>query len=484
MGSSPNKNGEGSPKEDIKGRVLRGGSFLALRQGLGILISFVGTALLLRALGPKEYGLYATALGLYTYLLSVGQLGIGAYLVRQEGEEDIEVFQQGLNLMLISGAGTAFLGIVALPLLISRWLPLDGLTPVALALFMGLPLSLLSIPLAAYMERLLEYAGLARVELGGQLAYYLVALPLAYGGLGVWAPVLGWWSQALFTFWSLRRLSHIPFRWRWDWNRVKDILAYGFSFSSSMWVWQLRGLVNPLIVGRYLGAEAVGYVSLTIRLVETLSFMKAVTWRLSIPAFAKIQGDRTKLGWAITEASEMQVLVVGLPLLGFSLLSPWVIPGLFGSAWAHAIALFPFVSVGYLVNAVFNMHSSALYVLRKNWDVTVFHMVHVFIFASGAWILVKPLGTIAYGWAEILALVSYILIYRSAAKGIGPLNHTWAVVWSLAFGLALFWQELGFVAFVPLFGVMILPQARKRLLRLMGYLRLSFRKGSMSGGVQ
>ncbi|MFN4073902.1 MAG: oligosaccharide flippase family protein [Thermus sp.] len=483
MRSCLNKGEERGSIGDLKGKVLRGGGFLALRQGLGILISFVGTALLLRALGPKEYGLYATALGLYTYLLSIGQWGIGTYLVRSEGEGDIEVFQQGLSLMLVISAGIALLGIVSLPL-IDRWLGLDGLTLVALALFVGLPLSLLSIPLAAYMERLLEYSGLAKVELGGQLAYYFVALPLAYGGLGVWAPVLGWWSQALFTFWGLRRLSHIPLRWCWKRDKARDMLAYGLSFSSSLWVWQLRGLVNPLIVGRYLGAEAVGYISLTIRLVETLSFMKAVTWRLSIPAFAKIQGDRRKLGWAITEASEIQVLVVGLPLLGFSLLSPWVIPGLFGSAWAPAIALFPFIAVSYLVNAVFNMHSSALYVLQKNWEVTVFHMVHLSMFAAATWVFIPPLGAIAYGWAEIVALASYIVIYRSAVNAVGPLNQTLSVVWSLAFGLALFWQELNLVAFVPLFGVMILPQARERLLRLVGDLWLALRKGTVSGGVQ
>ncbi|MDM7325238.1 MAG: oligosaccharide flippase family protein [Thermus sp.] len=465
--------------EGLRGKVLRGGRVLALRQGLGILIGLLGTVLLLRALGPKEYGLYAASLGLYIYLLGLGQWGIGAYLVRREGEEGVRPFQQGLSLMLLLGTATALLGVLLLPLL-GRWVGLEGFMPVALALFLWLPFSLLSIPLAAYLERSLEYAGLARVELFGQVLYYLLALPLAYGGLGVWAPVLGFWGQTLFTLLGLWWLSRIPFRWRWDREEVRSMLGYGLGFSSSMWVWQLRGLVNPLIVGRYLGAEAVGQVQLSIRLVETLAFIKGVSWRLSLPAFAKLQGDRRRLGQAIAEAAEMQVLLVGLPLLAFSLLSPWVIPALFGPAWMPAVALFPFVALGYLLNSVFNMHSSALYVLRKNWEVTVFHLVHVLLFAGAAWSLVGPLGLFGYGWAEVVALGSYLVVYRKTVKAVGPLDHSVALTWSFVLGLALFWTFMAPLALLP-FLALALPWSRRRLWELLSSL-WSLRGGRVLGG--
>jgi hypothetical protein len=52
----------------LRTKVLRGGVYLFVRLGLGMAISTVGVILLTRTIGPGAYGLYAAALGIYTYL--------------------------------------------------------------------------------------------------------------------------------------------------------------------------------------------------------------------------------------------------------------------------------------------------------------------------------------------------------------------------------------------------------------------------------
>src|SRR5690606_11130688 len=129
-------------------------------------------------------------------------------------------------------------------------------------------------------------------------------------------------------------------------------------------LWQLRTLINPMVVGRFLGPEGVGYVALAIRFSEVLSFFRNVSWRLSIAALAKVQSDFPRLRTALEEAMALQVLAVG-PLLGaFSLLATPLIPLLFGQQWEPALQVFPLIALGVLVNVVFNMQSSVLYVLR------------------------------------------------------------------------------------------------------------------------
>lgn len=450
---------------ELRTRVLRGGAFLVFRQGLGILLSAVGIILLLRALGPEEYGLYAAVLGINQYLFSLGHLGIGVYLVRREGETRVQDFQQALSLLLVLGAGLFLLAWASLPLL-GRWLGMEGFAPVALSIFAGLPLGLLTLPLSAYLERRLEYKKVALVELGGQIAYYFVALALAHRDFGVWAPVLGWWSQLLFTFWGLRRAVPVPFLWFWDWAKVKDMVGYGLGYASSSWVWELRNLVPPLVVGRYLGPEAVGYVSLAVRFADILGFVKGATWRISLAALAKVQGDKGRLARAIVEATELQVLAVGFAYLGFALVGPWLVPKLFGAGWAPAMSLFPFIAVGSLVNAVFNLHSSALYVLGRNRDVTVFHLVHVGLFALVAWWGVRKLGLLGYGWAELAALLSYAVLYLLTVRSIGPLDQRMALLWAFLLGLALFWYILGPWALLPLLGLFLVPASRSRMREL------------------
>lgn len=91
---------------------------------------------------------------------------------------------------------------------------------------------------------------------------------------GVWAPVVGYWIQQIMisigTLWASRYMPRLTK----NLNDLKDMVQYGIGYSSSMWVWQIRSLINPLIVGKFLGAEAVGIVALAIRVVEALSFVK------------------------------------------------------------------------------------------------------------------------------------------------------------------------------------------------------------------
>jgi PST family polysaccharide transporter len=131
------------------------------------------------------------------------------------------------------------------------------------------------------------------------------------------------------------------------------------------------------------------------------------------------------------------------PLLAFSSIGLWVLPGLFGARWQPVAVIFPFIAVSYLVNAVFNLHSSTLYVLKYNFDVSLFHVAHVFLFATSSWILIRHVGIIGYGWAELIALFGYIAIHWRLERRVGTPQYALALVWVVAASLALFWRELG-----------------------------------------
>src|SRR5829696_5376922 len=97
----------------LRERVLRGGTYLVLRQGLGLAISLVGVVLLTRLIGPANYGLYAGALGLLTFLSSVARMGVDVYLVRRGGPMDEGIYHQAFCFLLVSGFGLSVLGLLA-----------------------------------------------------------------------------------------------------------------------------------------------------------------------------------------------------------------------------------------------------------------------------------------------------------------------------------------------------------------------------------
>jgi len=189
--------------------------------------------------------------------------------------------------------------------------------------------------------------------------------------------------------------------------------------------------------------------------------VKAVTWRVSIAALAKVQDERVRLIKAITEGMRLQVLALGLLYLGFVLIGPWLLPILLGERWTPVMQIFPFIALGYLVNALFNLHSSALYVVRRNWEVAFFHLIHIILFVGGALILVPRLGIIGYGLGEVIALLSYFFIHFKVVKLIGTPDYLLAGIWTAAFAFSLFWQSIGIVAFVPLLGTLMWPATWK-----------------------
>lgn len=446
----------------LRSLAMRGGAYLVLRQGLGIAINFGGIVLLTRTIGPESYGIYAVALGIFLFLQNVSLWGIEVYLVRREGEDRVECYHQAFTfLLLLGGAGTA-LAVLGLPLL-QRWMQMEGFGPVALALFCSLPVVLLGkVPLAR-LERALDYRRVAMFELSGLFAYYLAALPLAFAGTGVTAPIAGWWvQQVLLLVLYYFGARYVP-RLHWDSAEVRDMVRYGLSFSASIWVWSARNLVNPLVVGRYLGPEAAAYVELAIRFARALSFVKEATWRLSIAALRRIQEDRSRLLRAVTEGMKLQVVALGPLLAGFSFVAVWFLPITMGSKWLPVVEIFPFIALGYLVNAAFNLHASALYVLRRNFEVVIFHLVHIILFAGTAFVLVPSLGLVGYGWAEMVALSSYAVIHYYFSREVGVPDYQLAGVWIAAFALSLFVHGLGWWALVGVVVVALWPRTWREI---------------------
>src|SRR5215217_3866789 len=223
----------------LRTKVLRGGIYISLRQGLGVVINLGGVLLLTRTIGPENYGLYAGALSVFTFLQLLSLLGIDVYLLRREGEEREEVYHQAFTLWLLLGGAGMSLALLGLPLL-ERWVRSTSFGPTAMVLFLGLPVTLMTqVPLAR-LGRALDYKRIALVELVGLSAYYVAALALAFVGFGVAAPLAGWWVQQVILLVLLFYAARYYPRLHWDSTLIKEMVGYGFGFSASLWIWQLR----------------------------------------------------------------------------------------------------------------------------------------------------------------------------------------------------------------------------------------------------
>ena len=471
--------------EDIKERrhamnlrqtVLAGGMYLVARQIVGLVVSVFGAVLIVRLIGPRSFGVYSGALAIVFFVISVARMGTDVYLVRRQTVPDRCVYDQAFTLVLIASASA-----VTLMYLVSPWLGrlIDPrFLPALWALLPTVPFSLLVVPPQAMLERDLNYRAISILDLAGQASYYTVAPILAFAGLGFWAQVAGYWTWQVTYCLMIYRVSGYRPRLAWSGPLLRENLGYGASYSATQWILQARTLVPTVVVGHYLGPLGVGYIALATQVAEMLSFVKNATWRVSIAALAKVQTDYARLRSAQEEAMLLQVLALGPLLDGFALVAPIAVPLMFGSNWTAALIVYPFIASSYLLDAVFSMHASVLFVLRKNRDVALFYVTYTLVFFVASALLVPRFGLIGYGLGQLAALPTYVVMHAALAR-LMPFSYRRSLPWLIgciappfSVSLPLYWVPL---LWLPLVAVVLRREQRTQVAEYAGYLWLKAR---------
>jgi PST family polysaccharide transporter len=455
---------------DAARRIIDGGRSLAVRQAAGIALGLVNLLVLVRLLGPGDYGVFAGALAIFAFVHAVTQLGLNVYLIRRASEPDEDEYHAAFSLYVAIGGAVAVLGLAG-GALAERWTGIAGFGAVLAAMLAASPLALAALVPQARLERKLDYRPVARIDVLVQAVTIAVAAPLAALGFGAWAPVAGFLAGhalgAALYFRAARYRPRLVFRAA----AIRPMVGYGAGFSSVGLLWQLRLLVNPLVVGRFAGAEAMGVVALTTRLVEILGFMQTAAWRLSLPVFGQLQHDPSATLRRMKQAMVGQALLVGLPLAAFGLVGPAIVPLLLGSAWGGVLAVFPFLAFAVLAGSVFGPAAAVLQVRGDHAEVAASAAAQVAILAGASLLLVPAHGALGYAWSVLLTVPASGLL----AWGIRRRFGVWAVgpslVFALGVGALLFWREAGWLALAGLAAALSVREARAESIDLVRVLR-------------
>jgi len=116
--------------------------------------------------------------------------------------------------------------------------------------------------------------------------------------------------------------------------------------------------------------------------------------------------------------------------------------------------ILPFVAAGALINSVFVLEASALFVEGRQWVVTRSYLWHVIILVVGTAILVPSLGIVGYGWAELVACIPYVILHRGLQPGM-RISLGATMPWLAAFVAVL----LGSLSTSPMRWLLWLPPA-------------------------
>ncbi len=448
------------PEPNFRATILQGGTLLFGRQVISIVLKFIGVLLISRFLGPDGYGSYVAAYGIYQYALSLGQVGLGVCLLRHQGELSREDYGTSYTI-LAAMAVLLMVGIETTTGLLAGFVNVEGFGPVLRVFILAIPLQVLSLPGSVRLERALNFRSVVAVDIASQLIYYAIAVPLVLGGRGPIALAFAFVAQQAASFILFHTLSKTWPIFRFRPEIARHLLGYSLTFSLQNWIWQARNLVNPLIVGPALGASAVGLVGMTMGILEMLSFLKYIAWRLSVSVLRRVVDDRPRFLRAITQGVELQTLAIGTIVLGFGWFGQWIIPLVFGTRWLPVLSLYPYVALSYFSIAPFSIHVAALSVLDRNMPLAVYHTLHVAILATVAAIAVPLLGLRGYGLAEVATLPAYLLLHIQLVRAVGSPNYGLTALWWAGVATGLFWRDLGWWAIAVPFATLSVPASRR-----------------------
>jgi O-antigen/teichoic acid export membrane protein len=443
----------------LRRRGLDSGVQMAVREVLGLAIRLSGLLLLTRVLGAESYGVYAGAAALFALLSFVAQLSMDTYLLRYSEEPPKRVYDEVFTLLLISSivAVTAGMAVtVLLPELISD----PRMAQAFQVLLLALPISLLKAPAKAKLERDLRFRRLAFLELTGDALLYGVAVALSASGLSYWGPVIGYLAFSGFLFIGSSLLAAYRPAMRLSQTGVRDALRYGVPYVGSIWVWLGRESLNPLLVGRYLGTEAVGVVALAVRITEALSIFSRPVWRIASVMIGKVQHDALKIARAIHDGTGLQLLVLGPVMVTFVLLSPVLVPLAFGSGWGPVIELLPVFCTSTLIGVTGYLWTIVLTTHGQMRMVATLQYLRLGLLLVAAPPLIRELGVRGFAFAELVAIaVSTSLLALAVAKKVPGLRFGYILPLAATIVPPLYWYDL--------------PSGLRPLLLLPGALALS-----------
>lgn len=423
--------------------VLWTGAGQVLRQAIQ-----VGTSIMLvRLLLPGDFGL----IGMAMFFIGIGQLitdfGIGA-AVMQARTDDRVVLSSCFWLNLAVAAILAALTVACAPLIGSFYHRSD-VVPVVAALSLNLLLSGLVIVPSALLSREMRFAALARAQVLGSLAGSVVAIALAWGGFGVWALVAQPLAGAATTLFLCALAQRWAPRFEFSWVKVVPLVRFSASLFGTNLISYATRSADSVLVGRVLGAGALGYYSMAIQLMlYPLQQVSSVFVRVLFPTMVQIKDDLPRLRAAYLKAVA-SIALVTFPIMGglFVLAGDFVLV-VFGPQWVEMVPVLEVLawvgmaqSIGTTMGSIYMSTGTVGIALR----VTLLAAPVV----VGAMAAGLPWGI--FGVAVGYALASFSLFYYTALTAFGviglrlaefhralarPLLATFAMVGLLAMAIA------------------------------------------------
>nr|WP_192180638.1 lipopolysaccharide biosynthesis protein [Mesorhizobium amorphae] len=330
----------------------------ALSMGALAVAELVALLVLARLLSPKEFGLYSAALIVIKFSAIFQGLGITPAIVQRPVLEDRHL-RVGFTLSCLLGLAVSAL-VWAMAPAIAGLLRLAELAPVVRAVCFVFLFQGVSMVALASAQRALRFRWLALIDACAFAVGYVVAGPvLAWLGFGIWALVAAVLIQQFTRMMVLLIGQPHPMRPLLERRAIAELLYFGSGFTIARIFNYLATQADKLVVGRWLGADALGLYGLSSQLMTTPAVIVGqVLDRVLFPTMALVQEQPARLARAYRSAVAGCALLVLPASVVVAIVAPELVAVILGRGWEGVVGPLQILAFGMLFRTSYKLSDS------------------------------------------------------------------------------------------------------------------------------
>jgi len=304
--------------------------------GLGLQIG-IG-AFLARLLFPEDFGLIGMVAVFSGIVGLFRELGLGSAIIQKKDATE-EHLSSVFFINILAGVILSLVMVILAPE-IAYFYNEKRLMNITMVLGTRFFISSFGIVQRTLLTKKLEFKKIAIIEMSSEALAGVLAIFLAFWGMGVWSLVLqtivsNTISVILLWLWSSWRPSFI-----FHWSRLKELSRFSLNLLGFSFVNYFSRNLDNLLIGKYLGAASLGFYG------KAYSFMLMpiynISWTMNdtlFPAFSQIQEDIPKIREKYMQITRYISMLTFPLMMGLMVLAPEFIRILYGNKWERSIIL-------------------------------------------------------------------------------------------------------------------------------------------------
>jgi PST family polysaccharide transporter len=382
-GAGADPGGDGGAAPGLAGRTISAARWKfasAVSQGI---FQFAVGVLLARLLPPDDFGVVALAMVVVGFAGLVGDLGLGPAVIQSRTLTPLHL-RTSFTASLLLGAGLTLVLLAVAPF--SSTLLRNPELPAVLRLLSAAFLcGALGVTARALLQRTLDFRRLFVVDLASYaLGYAGVATGMALLGYGVWSLAWGALVQSLAGSLLALWMARHPLRPRLAWGELRELFSFGAGVSLNNVINYVARNGDNVIVGRWLGATALGLYGRAYNLMTLpLTYLGAVGYSVMFPAMAAMQDDRERLARAYLISVQVTAFLTAPIMAGMIVAAPHMVRALYGDRWGAMVLPLQVLCAAGFFRAVYHLAGALTHALGKVYRETGRQVVYALCVVAG-----------------------------------------------------------------------------------------------------